>query len=337
MSEIKVNSVVDASGGNTTTINGYTPTASNMTGRNRVINGDMRINQRDLGTVTPTGSIKVLDRWGVYMTQASKFSVEQSNEAPPGFYYSQKITSTSAYPLLSGDYFLIGQAIEGYNSADFKFRTSEAMDVTLSFWVRSSLTGTFGGSFSNNLNNRSYPFTYTISSANTWEYKTITIPGDTTGTWSITNEAGLKVWFGLGVGSTYSGTAGAWIGSAAFSATGGTSVVGTSGATFYLTGVQLEKGSVATPFEHRHYGTELALCQRYYWKEPGTIYGCQYAGSYGFVIVNLPNTMRTTPVLGYSAVATTTGLAAYPRASVAAYLMTSTSAYVTGLTADAEL
>jgi hypothetical protein len=128
------------------------------------------------------------------------------------------------------------------------------------------LTGTFGGSLVNAAGNRSYPFTYTISSANTWEQKSVTIAGDTTGTWLTTNGNGLAVNFGLGVGSTYSGTAGAWAGAYYFSATGATSVVGTSGATFYITGVQLEAGSVATSFERRLYGQELQLCYRYYYK-----------------------------------------------------------------------
>jgi hypothetical protein len=137
----------------------------------------------------------------------------------------------------------------------------------LSFWVRSSLTGTFGGALKNSARNRAYPFTYTISSANTFEQKTITITGDTTGTWvGGTNGTGLWISFGLGVGSTYSGTAGAWGGGDVFSATGATSVVGTNGATFYLTGVQLEKGSTATSFDVRPYGTEYKLCQRYFEK-----------------------------------------------------------------------
>ena len=160
---------------------------------------------------------------------------------------------------------MVGQFIEGLNVADLAWGTASAATVTLSFWVRSSLTGTFGGAFSNSASNRSYPFTYTINSANTWEQKTITVAGDTSGTWLTTSGIGIKVWFGLGVGSTYSGTAGSWSGNTYLSATGATSVVGTNGATFYITGVQLEAGSAATPFENRSYGTELSLCQRYYY------------------------------------------------------------------------
>jgi hypothetical protein len=158
------------------------------------------------------------------------------------------------------------QSIEGFNVADLGWGTASAKSVTISFWVRSSLTGTFGGALYNNSFNLSYPFTYTISSADTWEYKTVTIAGDTSGTWLTNNGIGLGVNFGLGTGSDFSGTAGAWTGSGLLSATGAVSVIGTLNATWYVTGVQLEVGSVATPFERRPYGTELALCQRYFEK-----------------------------------------------------------------------
>jgi hypothetical protein len=133
----------------------------------------------------------------------------------------------------------------------------------LSFWVRSSLTGTFGGVLRNSAVDRSYPFSYTISSANTWEQKSITIAGDTTGTWLTTNGTGINILFSLGTGSTLSNTAGAWAAGAYNAPTGATSVVGTNGATFYITGVQLEVGTQATSFEYRQYGTEFDLCRRY--------------------------------------------------------------------------
>jgi hypothetical protein len=239
--------------------------------RNRIINGDMRINQRALGTVNPinTDGLKyTVDRWWVYNSNASsKFSVQQSSDAPAGFSNSFLVTSSSAYSVSSSDEFDIGQQIEGFNFADMAWGTASARAVTLSFWVKSSLTGTFGGSLMNNAYNRSYPFTYSISSANTWEQKTITVAGDTTGTWvGSTNGVGLRVIFGLGVGSNKSGTAGAWAAAEYESATGATSVVGTNGATFYITGVQLEKGSTATSFDYRPYSTELQLAQRYYFK-----------------------------------------------------------------------
>jgi len=266
MSDLSVNSILDASGGATTTINGFTPTVSNMAGRNRIINGDMRIDQRNAGaSVTPASSGYTLDRWRAGLSVASKYSVQQSTAAPAGFSNSLLVTSLSAYSSGTSENFVLQQLVEGFNSSDFGWGTASAQTVTLSFWVRSSLTGTFGGCFANSAHDRAYPFTYTISAANTWEQKTITVVGDTSGTWiGATNGAGIRVYFNLGSGATVSGTAGAWTTGFFVSATGATSVVGTSGATFYITGVQLELGTVATPFERRQYGQELALCQRYF-------------------------------------------------------------------------
>ncbi len=240
--------------------------------RNRIINGAMVIDQRNAGaSYTQVNGAYNLDRWAGNSfdggAAASKFSVQQSSTAPTGFSTSLLVTSLAATADGASNIFNIEQKIEGFNSADLMFGTANAKTITVSFWVRSSLTGTFGGAIKNSARNRAYPFTYTISSANTFEYKTVTIAGDTSGTWvGSTNGTGLWLSFGLGVGSTYSGTANAWGSGDFFSATGATSVVGTNGATFYITGVQLEKGSTATSFDYRPYGTELALCQRYYEK-----------------------------------------------------------------------
>jgi hypothetical protein len=272
MSSLKVAAITDTSGGNTATINSMTPTADSLQGfRNRIINGDMGIDQRNAGaSVTPTSGQYTLDRWVFQLTQASKFTAQQnagSVTPPVGFSNYLGITSSSAYSVLTGDTFLVDQRIEGFNTADLAWGTASAATVTLSFWVRSSLTGTFGGALTNSASNRSYPFSYTISSANTWEKETITIAGDTSGTWvGSTNGIGLIVRFGLGSGSTFTSTAGAWAAGNFVQSTGSTSVVGTNGATFYITGVQLEVGSVATPFERIDYGRELMLCQRYYYK-----------------------------------------------------------------------
>jgi hypothetical protein len=237
--------------------------------RNRIINGAMVIDQRNAGaSVTPSADTYTLDRFGIGISAASKITAQQnagSVTPPTGFSNYLGITTIAAYSVAAGDVFNIAQGIEGFNTADLNWGTANASTVTLSFWVRSSLTGTFGGALRNSAGNRSYPFTYTISSANTWEYETITIAGDTSGTWvGATNGVGIRLSLGLGVGSTYSGTAGAWAGANYYSATGATSVVGTNGATFYLTGVQLEKGSTATSFDYRPYSAELAMCQRYY-------------------------------------------------------------------------
>ena len=233
--------------------------------KNRVINGDMRIDQRNAGSsVTITSSTYTLDRWRAGTTDSSKFSVQQSTTAPAGFTNSLLFTSLSADSGSSSDQYTISQRIEGNNIADLGWGTSDAKTVTLSFWVRSSLTGTFGGSLRNNSTNRSYPFTYAISSADTWEYKTLTIPGDTSGTWDTSTNIGILLNFGLGEGSTFSGPAGAWAAANYTGATGAVQVTATNNATWYITGVQLEVGSVATPFEHRSYGDELYRCQRYY-------------------------------------------------------------------------
>ena len=237
--------------------------------KNRIINGGMTIDQRNAGaSVTQsTTATYVLDRFFIYGSVASKFTAQQNGGSvtpPAGYINYLGITSSSAYTVGASDEFWLAQRIEGLNIADLAWGTANAKTVTLSFQIYSSLTGTFGGVLKNSAGNRSYPFTYTISSANTWTSISITVAGDTTGTWLTTNGIGISVIFGLGVGSTGSGTAGAWAAANYNSATGATSVVGTSGATFYITGVQLEVGSQATSFDFRSYPTEFGMCCRYY-------------------------------------------------------------------------
>ena len=293
------NSTVSINGANGSGYTGY---------KNRIINGGMVIDQRNAGaSVTPAviGAGYTLDRWGYSISQASKFSVQRnagSVTPPAGYINYLGITSSSAYSVTSTDYFLLYQPIEGLNVADLGWGAAGAATVTLSFWVRSSLTGTFGGSLGNG-GTRSYVFSYTINAANTWEQKTITIVGDTTGTWLTTNGLGLNVVFSLANGSTYNNTAGSWASGNYLSSTGSTSVIGTSGATFYVTGVQLERGSNATSFEFIDYGRSLIQCQRYYWQWSGgsvtryaigyndTTTSCYYMGY-------LPCPMRTTPTIG---------------------------------------
>jgi hypothetical protein len=310
MSTIAVNTITNAAGGNTAQINGMTPTADSLQGfRNRLINPGMVIDQRNAGaavTINETANIYVMDRWRCRGESGDGvFTCQQDSTAPTGqgFKNSAKITVTTAdASIAAGQIYGFQQLIEGFNVADLDWGTAAAKTVTLSFWVRSSLTGTFGGALSNGDFDRSYPFAYTISSANTWEQKTITIVGDTTGTWASTNGLGIRLNFNLGVGSTFIGTAGAWAAGNLLSATGAVSVVGTSGATFYITGVQLEAGSVATPFERRPYGTELALCQRYcfVYRNSGasqTTIGmatCSASTIFRFMI-SLPVTMRVIP------------------------------------------
>jgi hypothetical protein len=243
--------------------------SSNFGFKNRLINGGMVLDQRNAGAASSSSiSAYFLDRWFVNQSTTGKLIAQQNAGAvtpPTGFSNYLGITSQSAYSVTSTDLFLIFQAVEGFNSSDFSFGTASASTVTLSFWVRSSLTGNFGASIKNAAANRSYPFSYTILAANTWEQKSVTIAGDTSGTWiGATNGIGLYLSFSLGSGSTRLGTANTWASANYDAPTGSTSVVGTNGATFYITGVQLEKGSTATSFDYRPIGTELLLCQRYY-------------------------------------------------------------------------
>jgi hypothetical protein len=238
--------------------------------KNRIINGAMVIDQRNAGasvSVSDGQDKYPVDRFYVSNRSGSAVVSAQQTAAsvPATFKNSLIVTTTTANASLSStQYAALRHSIEGFNVSDLGWGTASAQTITISFWVRSSLTGTFGGSLLNAGFNRSYPFSYTISAANTWEQKTVTIAGDTSGTWATDNTAGIHLFFGLGAGSSVSGTAGSWSGTFYYSATGATSVVGTNGATFYITGVQLEKGSTATSFDYRPYGTELALCQRYF-------------------------------------------------------------------------
>ena len=239
--------------------------------RNLIINGAMQIDQRNSGaSVTPASGNYTLDRFQAFSSAASKYSVQKnagSVTPPVGFTNYLGVTSLAATSVAAGDYYMFEHKIEGFNISNLAWGTANAKAVTLSFQVYSSLTGTFGGSVLNSASNRSYPFTYSVASANTWTTVAVTIPGDTSGTWLTNNGVGLYISFSLGMGSTYSGTAGLWAGAQYWSASGATSIVGTSGATLYITGVQLEVGSQATPFENRSFGEELALCQRYYEKK----------------------------------------------------------------------
>jgi len=289
-----------------TNSNGLSGNAIGPGFKNRIINGDMRIDQRNAGasvTFNPSsGDVYILDRFVSNNSTDGAYTVQQNSSAPTGFINSAKITVTTAdasIGSLQSSWFQ--QKIEGLNVADLGWGTASAKTITLSFWVRSSLTGTFGGSITNSGFNRSYPFTYTISVADTWEQKTITVAGDTTGTWLTTNGIGIRVYFGLAVGSTFIGTAGAWAGAGYSGSTGQTNVFGTLNATWYITGVQLEVGPSATSFDYRPYGTELALCQRYYYRltATGANYPFGFAQCYNTVqaggLTQYPVTMRTAP------------------------------------------
>jgi len=279
---------------------GSTLGAGNATGmKNRLINGGMAIDQRATSVTTANWTV---DRFYYNTNVASKATIAKNTAVyPNGFIASLGATSSSAYSLSSTEYFGLQQPVEGLNVSDLAWGTANAKTVTLSFWVRSSLTGTFGGSLRNSAVTRSYPFSYTISSADTWEQKSITVVGDTTGTWLTTNEVGIFVHFALGAGSTLSAAAGAWAAGNYVSATGATSVVGTSGATFYITGAQLEEGNAATSFEFRDYGREFMMCQRYYYKTKAAdtndlfAVGWCVSTTVAAVSVPFPVSMRTNP------------------------------------------
>jgi hypothetical protein len=305
MSNIRVNTINDANGGSAAVLYGVASPPNSMGFRNRIINGDMRIDQRNAGaSVTPGNGSYTLDRWQAFVSQASKITVQQnagSVTPPAGFanYLGVTVGASANVTVGSSDYFFIQQAIEGYNVADFGFGAAGASTITFSFWVRSSVTGTYGGVLYNGGGSRSYPYSYVINSANTWEQKTVTVVGDTTGTWQTTTGAGLQLTFSLGTGSTYNGAAGSWAGANYYGTTGAATPITTNGATFYITGVQLEAGSVASPFERRDYGRELMMCQRYYNKTTTTI-GVEGVALSGVSIAYcqqyvFPSTMRASP------------------------------------------
>jgi len=293
--------------------------ASTFGFKNRIINGAMVFDQRNAGasvTVNTSSNFYPVDRFACTgQSTDGVFTVQQSTTVPTGFKNSLVATVTTADSSIGAtQQYLVQQYVEGYNVADLGWGTANAKTVTLSFWVYSSLgPGTFGGSIVNSGFNRSYPFTFAISAANTWEQKTVTITGDISGTWLTDSGVGLRIVFSLGAGSTYTGTAGAWAGTYYAGATGQTNVIATNGATFYITGVQLETGAVATTFDYRPYGTELALCQRYYTKSfetttaPGTATSlgvvpvCVYlSGSFTWQLApTFSVTMRSAPTVAY--------------------------------------
>jgi len=295
LSTIQNNSLAD------TAVHGY---------RNLVINGAMVISER-YGTAvqSPAPSGYGIDRWATYKSGSGTFSIQQSTDGPSGFSNSALITVTSNSTPSGGDYYIYSHKIEGYNTAQLDWGTSDAKDVTLSFWVKSSVTGTFSGSLRPSPTGYTYVFEYTVSSANTWEYKSINISGATVGTWNSTNGSGVNILFSLGQGTTYAtSTVGSWVSGNFHGSTTETDLIATSSATWQVTGVQLEVGSEATPFEHRPFGDELQRCHRYYFKHKadegndpilGTASNWSTTGVYSYF--QFPVQMRTAPSGSYSA------------------------------------
>jgi hypothetical protein len=299
------NAVITAQQGSTQSDAGF---------KNRVINGDMRIDQRNVGAAVTTilqSQRFSVDRWSHYGDVSARLTLQQSTSAPSGF--TNSLLATVIATDATGPQQFIQQIIEGYNIADFGWGTPAATTVSLSFWVRSNLSGQFGGSLQNYNTSRSYPFAYTITAANTWEYKTVTIAPDTVGPWQTANNHGVRLLFELGAGYQKT-TAGAWVSSNTTSSLGSTNLCATLGATWQVTGVQLETGSAATGFDYRFYGTELAMCQRYFEKsfndvtaptngpnttsfstEDGLVTLIANNGAFGGGLITFKVTKRTTP------------------------------------------
>jgi hypothetical protein len=281
----------------------------NLGRRNMIINGAMQVAQRGTSFSPPSQGAYVVDRFHQYQGGGGVLYYEQSTDAPLGFSNSLKITvNTADSSIASGDYYYMRYEAEGLDCSRLSLGTSNAQKFTLSFYVKSSLTGTFSGAFQNAATNRSYVFEYTINSANTWEIKTVTVDGDTSGTWLTNNSVGLRVAFDLGNGSSLRSSAGSWASSGNYGSTGSVELVGTASATLYITGVQLEAGDTATDFEHRSYGEELSLCQRYCYvfTQAGSEYGGLITAANAYSTTNmqgggaLPVTMRAKPTLSFT-------------------------------------
>jgi hypothetical protein len=308
MSQLKVDTITDELGtGSPSLPNGLTvggvnyPSTGPLSNRNKIINGAMVIDQRNAGAAV-TGGVGytfTVDRFKFYSAASSKLSGQRSTISPSGFTNSLLLTSLAATTPAAGDEYQLYHQVEGFNISDLGWGAASAQPVTLSFWVRSSLTGTFSGCITSGT--KSYVFTYAIDAANTFEQKIITIPGETAGTWNATNGSGIQVNWDLGSGSNFAASAGSWVDGFKCRTSGSVNVIGTNGATFYVTGVQLEAGTVATPFEHRSFGQELALCQRYFWKLVDSVmpFNIGWYNSRSGVHFNAPVPMRAAPTVTF--------------------------------------
>lgn len=271
--------------------------------RNRIINGNMLIDQRNAGaSVNVVGtSAYAVDRFWATFSITTGTTAQQSTAAPSGFTNSLKITVGTGGTVVAGTICRTLQAIEGLNLYDLGWGSANAQTVTLSFWVQSSVTGTFAGGVYNGASNRTYVFTYAINSANTWEYKTVTIAGDTSGTWAKDNSVGMYVNWDLGTGSTYQAVAGSWGAGAAWSTSTSVKLASTTGATFYITGVQLEVGTAATPYEMQIYSDQLAQCQRYFQFADQGVPGSVISSVLVFMNYQPPVQFRVDPTLSLTA------------------------------------
>jgi hypothetical protein len=281
--------------------------SNNVTMRNKIINGAMTISQRNGTTAVVCADVAStygVDRFSVYKANASAtVTIGQSSTAPNGFVNSTIFSVTTGSAPTASNECQFRHTIEGFNIADFGFGTANPQPVTLSFWVRSSLTGTFAVAFQNSGSGLSYVTTYTISAANTWEQKSVTFTGPTTGTWLTNNGSGIVCIWDLGGGSDFNATPNTWTAGNVYTTSGTTKVIGTTGATFFITGVQLEEGTAASPFENRLYGTELNLCQRYFQRvdtnggNQRIVFGVAYSSTEQYFLWSFQQKMRASPTV----------------------------------------
>jgi hypothetical protein len=284
-------------------------TGLNPVFRNKIINGDMRIDQRNAGASVTWSALQTgtynIDRYQYYNDVVNLMSVQRSTTAPPGFSHSVLFTSLTAAGTQTNKQIWWGQAIEAFNMTDLAWGTADAKPATVSFWVRCSIPGTFGGAIQSSSADLSYPFTFTIAAVNTWQYVTFTVPGPTGGSWtkdSTSSGGSLRFEFnGVGYNSG-TGTPNIWTSGNNTGPIGTTRFVATNGATMNITGLQFERGTVATPFEYRPFGTELALCQRYCYVISGDSgfrvgQGWAYSSTSANISFNFPVVMRSSPSL----------------------------------------
>jgi hypothetical protein len=292
MSTLNVNRIADASGGV------LAPISSVM--RNRIINGAMAVFQR--GTAATADAQYSVDRWRLVKSNDATESASQNTDAPVGFSYSLRNTiSTGDATIGAGQYSGFEQSIEGFNINDLNWGTGNAKTVTLSFWIRSSVVGQYTGNLRNADDSRIYPFNFTINTANTWEFETIVITGPTDGSWNSSNGIGIKVAIYAALGSNFlGGTANAWNSTSKYGSGSPVNGIASNGNIFAISGVQLEKGTQTTGFEYRQYGTELALCQRYYVNGLNYVNGFTYNATTGIFGIIPPVTFRATPTVGYT-------------------------------------
>jgi len=322
--------------------------SSNITGRrNLLLNGDMAICQRTTGTSDKGGATGYFaqDRWRIYVANLEgRFTLSQDTDAPDGFAFSMQIDCTTAETSTPdvNEYLIIEQKLEGLDLQKLKKGTSDAEPLTLSFWVKSPKTGVHTVTLHDTSNTRSISSTYTVASADTWEYHYVTFAGDTTGTIPNDNTEGLALWFWLLAGSDFTGGTfnTSWASHVAANACSSSqvNVLDSTDNNFFLTGCQLEMGNSPTSFEWEEYADSLERCKRYFFSYSGTKYGQRYSSTAGFINLEFPRRMRAAPTLtSYSGVRTTTGLGYYPNARHHQVLMTATNPYITTPVLDSEL